>query len=212
MINIACVLSVENSKKTKVKYTEEWVDKLYRAVCRNYSNPFNFYCLSNIDTKYNTITLESDSKGFWNKIELFKHFKDPTLYIDLDVVILNDFSNLVDKFFSYDFLMTKEPFENISNSSIMFWQNNYSFLYDNYIANKETIIEEYKRVPRYGDQAYIAENVSHNFIEDINRDCISWEHHKVDTSVNTDSNFLIFTSKHKKPNNTNLEIVKRNWV
>ena len=130
----------------------------------------------------------------------------------LDRSILNNFTDLVDKFFSYDFLMTKEPFENISNSSIMFWQNDYSFLYDNYISNKETIIEEYKRVPRYGDQAYIAENVSHNFIEDIDRNSISWEHHKVSTLVNTNSNFLIFTSKHKKPNNTNLEIVKRNWI
>ena len=211
-MNIVCVLSVEQTKFTKVKYTEEWVDKLYNSVKRNYSGDYNFFCLSNIDTKYNTIKLESNSKGFWNKIEIFKHFKEPTLYIDLDVVILNNFTKLVKKFQNYNFLMTKEPFENISNSSIMFWKNDYSFLYDEYIANKDNVLLEYKNVPRYGDQAYIAERVEHKFIEDIKDSAVSWKHHIVKTAINKKSNFLIFTSHQSKPNNTDLDIVKRNWV
>ena len=137
-MNIVCVLSVEQTKFTKVKYTEEWVDKLYNSVKRNYSEDYNFFCLSNVDTKYNTIKLESNSKGFWNKIEIFKHFKEPTLYIDLDVVILNNFTKLVKKFHKYNFLMTREPFESISwcdlycdfpscrafGQCIMFWFRN----------------------------------------------------------------------------------------
>lgn len=208
-MNIVCVLSIE---KNKVKYSEEWVDKLYRGIKRNLDINFNFYCLSNVKTDYKTIHLESGSNGFWNKIQLFKHFKTPTLYLDLDVVVLNNFTELLKNFYNYNFLMTKEPFQNISNSSIMFWKEDYSRLYNEYIKNKEAIVQEYKRVPRYGDQAYIAENVNHKFIDDIDSLAISWRHHKVNTVLNEESKFLIFTSHQSKPNNTDLEIVKKNWV
>lgn len=208
-MNFVCVLSVESGK---VKYNENWVDKLYQGIQRNYNESFNFYCLSNIKTKHNTIALESNSKGFWNKIEIFKHFTTPTVYIDLDVVICNNITELVNKFYQYNFLMTLEPYQNISNSSIMFWQTDMSHLYKEYFNNKNKIVNEYRRVPRYGDQAYIAENVKHNFIEDIDITAISWSHHKVNTLINEKSKFLIFTSHQNKPNNTDLEIVKKNWV
>jgi|SRR6056300_45242 len=211
-MNIACVLKVQKSKNAI--YTTEWVDKLYRGVKRNLDTKFNFYCLTNVETKYDDIPLTSESDGFWNKIELFKKdlFQGPTLYLDLDVVICNNITNLVYNMRRHKFLMTKEPYKQISNSSIMFWIGDYSYLYNNYIADQKNICAEYSRVPRYGDQAYIAENVNHNFVEEIDPTAINWKHHEVKTEINNPK-FLIFTSKHQKPsNNKDLKIVRKNWI
>ena len=56
MINFACVYY----KNKKTIYTEEYIDKLYNGIKRNYRYPFKFTCLSNVETKYDTIKLENN--------------------------------------------------------------------------------------------------------------------------------------------------------
>jgi hypothetical protein len=214
MLNIACVLKVQESKKGVI-YSEEWVEKLFHQISRHLHTPFNFTCLSNVSTKFNTIPLITESHSFWNKIELFRPnlFTGPVLYFDLDVLICKDITKVVNNFQSLNkFLMVKEPYQDIVNSSIMYWSGDYSYLYNNYVNNKDLLCEEYKKVPRYGDQSYISENVEYDLIENyapIN--FINWKHHKIETPIN-DPSILIFTSRHQKPsNNLELDIVRTNW-
>lgn len=214
MLNIVCVLKVQENKNN-VHYSEEWVDKLFQQLTRNVTIPFKFTCLSNVDTKFNTVKLITDSKSFWNKIELFRPnlFDGPVLYFDLDVIICKDITEVINKLLLLDkFLMVKEPYQDIVNSSIMYWNGDYSYLYENYIKNKDSICEEYKKVPRYGDQSYISENVDYDLIENHSPDnFINWKHHKIETTI-IDPSILIFTSRHQKPsNNLELEIVQKNW-
>jgi len=211
MLNIACVLK---TNKDSI-YSEEWVDKLFNQVTRHVNIPFKFTCLSNISTKFNTVPLVTDSQSFWNKIELFRPnlFEGPVLYFDLDVLICKDITEVINKLQVLNkFVMVKEPYQEIVNSSIMYWSGDYSYLYNNYIKDREQICEEYKRVPRYGDQSYISEHVEYDLIENYSpENFINWKHHKVDTLIN-DPSILIFTSRHQKPsNNTELEIVQNNW-
>lgn len=214
MLNVVCVLMVQKSKKD-ILYSEEWVEKLFNQVTRNINIPFNFSCLSNIETKFNTIPLVSNSNSFWNKIELFRPnlFTGPVLYFDLDVLICKDITETIIKLKTANkFLMVKEPYLDIVNSSIMYWNGDYSHLYESYIKNKELICEEYKKVPRYGDQAYISENVNYDLIENYAPNgFINWKHHKVESQI-IDPSVVIFTSRHQKPsNNLELEIVQAHW-
>ena len=217
MINIACVF---NSQKNpgKIEYDIEWVNKLYRGISRNLHIPFKFTCLSNVDTPYNTVKLISNSNKFWNKIELFRKelFVGPVLYFDLDVVICKNITENVKKLLSLDkFLMTKEPYKNIYNSSTMYWKDDYSYLYDNYVNNQHNIVAEYADISRsgaLGDQAYIHENVKHMLIEQYtDNNFIEWRHHKIETEI-TNPSILIFTSQQKPSNNLHLDLVKQNWI
>jgi hypothetical protein len=69
-------------------------------VDRNCNLPFSFYCISDVQQDVNTIFINKDLdlETYWWKIELFNlDFKEPTLYLDLDVVIQNNIDYLFDK-------------------------------------------------------------------------------------------------------------------
>lgn len=77
MINIWCVCVGD-------KYSHSRVDALLYMVGKNLHEAFAF----------NVLTV-SDLPGWWAKLDLFRH-EGPCLYFDLDTVIVNDLSPLVD--------------------------------------------------------------------------------------------------------------------
>ena len=214
MMNFVCVLRQDPAtKKHPGFYDKEWVNKLYRGVKRNYSNKFKFYCLSNIQTDVETIPLESNFTNWWAKLEIFRPnlFKGPVTYIDLDVVLCNDFTNLLDSLNRQTFYMVKEPGNN-PNSSILHFEGDYSNLYLNAIKNKELITAKYSKGKNLGDQGYVSDNISYQFLNDIEPESFQFKHHKIITEI-TNPKFLIFISKHQKPtNNQDLKLVQENWI
>jgi hypothetical protein len=216
-IDCACVIHGD-------AYSWKYVENLYSMLSRHLRpgirlhvyterdrpvpEPFIKHCLDDWN-------ISGPKKSWWYKLELFNsaHHQGPLLYFDLDVLICKDITEVVNNFQSLNkFLMVKEPYQDIVNSSIMYWSGDYSYLYNNYVNNKDLLCEEYKKVPRYGDQSYISENVEYDLIENyapIN--FINWKHHKIETPIN-DPSILIFTSRHQKPsNNLELDIVRTNW-
>lgn len=215
-INIVCVYKDQQNDKPWASYSEDYVDRLYRGVERNINIEFDFYCLSNRETKYNTIPLITDSDGHWHKIELFKKdlFEGPTLYLDLDVVICNDITPMLDSWSGEKLCMVKEPYQNkfgpIHNSSVMLWSQDYSHLYTKYVENQSRVVEEYADVTRkgfIGDQAYIRENVEHDVFDSK---YIGWKHHKIVTDI-VDPALIVFT-RGEKPHLSQDLIVKKNWI
>ena len=98
MMNFVCVLRQDPAtKKHPGFYDKEWVNKLRNGVKRNYSKPFNFVCLSNVETDVETIPLESDFTNWWAKLEIFRPnlFTGPVTYLDLDIVLCNNFTNIL---------------------------------------------------------------------------------------------------------------------
>lgn len=217
MINIACVFNSQTNNKG-INYSVEWVDKLYQGICRNLTIPFKFTCLSNIDTAYNTVKLISNSDNYWNKIELFRKnlFNGPVLYFDLDVVICNNITNSLLTLPQDKFLMVKEPVTNIINSSVMFWNGDYSYLFDNYIANRESVVQKYWTAgPKgYGDQVYIADQTTPGLIDNyVDNNFFAWKHcitgeHNIDNNPSV----LIFHSKQKPSNNLEMNLVQQHWI
>lgn len=209
MINIVCVL------KKSSTYTEEWVYKLKRAVEKNTSIAYRFVCLSDVPLECDYYPLDSNIDGWWNKIQLFKPdlFASETIYFDLDVIISKSIDHLIESLRaqSSNFVMTLET-PNISNSSIMYWRGDFSKLYYDYISSPSTYHNLYRKGMLVGDQAFISQNVTHSFLNDLlPKNYISWCKDYT-LEVSRETGLLIFLSKKFKPHKF-LEhtFIKENW-
>ena len=129
MYNFACVCYGD-------KYSVEYVQKLYNMVKRNTTIPTNFIVFTDHVKMHKMVEgdidirkfPETDLQGWWNKMQLFSEeaeLRGPCLYMDLDVVIIDNIDKLAtfgdEKTFGVinDFnLKTKEY-----NSSIMKFNN-----------------------------------------------------------------------------------------
>lgn len=134
MINIICL-------KWGERYSAEWVNRLYTMVERNCKSDFQFYCCTEdpngIRSEVNIIPLQIHKYNidkWWWKLWFFSEefpLKEKCLYFDLDTVIQNDISEIVnyevDKpHFLKGYLwgnpdFAKPDMANIVNSSIMLW-------------------------------------------------------------------------------------------
>jgi hypothetical protein len=209
MVTIACVLNVQQNQRGPT-YDVSWVEKLYRGIKRNLDLKFDFVCLSNIQTPFNTIKLDIGYDIFWNKIQLFDKLNEPVLYFDLDVVICKNITEMVVNLPKNKFLMVKEPYMNIINSSIMFWDNNVKYLYEQF---SPSITTNYSNSgTKFGDQSYIVDHVKeYDLFENyLPPNFIQWQHHKIDTPIE-DPGIIIFTGS-QKPHISTLEIVRNNWI
>lgn len=119
---VACVY-------TGQKYTTDYVLKLQSMVARNLGHKHQFVCFTDSKAFYNNpdiITIDAPIKiaDSWAKIGLFKHnpfFQegDKILYLDLDVVIINNMHNLIVG--KRGFWIIKDWVRDSYNSSVMYW-------------------------------------------------------------------------------------------
>lgn len=179
-ITVVCVLRTPldlGNKDKQKQYSKVDVLKLKKAFEKFLTIDHNFVCLSdrkipNVDT----IMLSGETPGWWAKIELFRPnlFTTPVLYIDLDMVICNDLNSLVDECYGNKFLMLKDPKVGTPGSGIMYWEGDYSYLWDMYCSDAVAIQERYRRKPKIGDQAFIADNIEYSFFVDLKNVKSEW--------------------------------------
>ena len=153
---------------------------------RNCTLPFSFFCISDIQQDVNTIFINKnlDLETYWWKIELFNlDFKQPTLYLDLDVVIQNNIDYLFDKIddtiktISIEDIGTYYPYDGspdsiltiptgVINSSIMLlYPHLHKELYQKFVENIDYNIVHY-----YGLDRFISNNYSKVSFLDFNKD------------------------------------------
>lgn len=213
MINIVCVLR----QGGKVGYDKTWVTKLKNSLERNLTIPFYFVCLSDCEVDCDRLPLDNTGEGYWAKLQLFKKdlFKGPTLYFDLDTIICNNIDTLVLNLLNQDdFVMWNDPDYNISSSAIMYWNGDYSYIYEEYLKNKNYFESEFSNGnPQrlIGDQAVISTLVNHKFINQLcHKDWIQVIQKK--EKDYSDARIIIFRKSHTKPS-TMLEhwLVKEHW-
>ncbi len=95
MVNVVCV-------KWGDKYSSQYVNILQAMVKRNLSIPHKFFCFTEDPTGLNDdieiLPFTEKLHGWWNKVALFKSeipgLTGKTLYLDLDVVIVNPIDEL----------------------------------------------------------------------------------------------------------------------
>lgn len=118
MLNIVCV-----NNNNYLGRGEEYVQRLREGVSRYCTVPYRF------------IEFHGEENGWWAKLELFKEFKERTLYFDLDTVITGNI----------DFLSDPEGFTALTDfyhphqigSGLMSWNGDYSKIYDKWIELKK---------------------------------------------------------------------------
>jgi hypothetical protein len=143
------------------------VDKLRNQVSRHLSIPHEFICLSDVEVNCRRIALQHDWPGWWSKIELFKPdvitFK--TVYLDLDMVILDDFAELFDC--QHDFAMMHNfNRSGYPSSTLMFFNGKAPVdVYKKFVVNPQHWIQYHKENqdgPYIGDQAFVWDSLDRN--------------------------------------------------
>jgi hypothetical protein len=154
LITVACVL------RSGGRYNSEWVRKLRDGVARHLTLPHRFVCLSDVDAPCERIPLETDWRGWWSKISLFRTtlFDGPVLYFDLDSVVVGSLDAVAA--YPHTFTMAHEFYRpHLLCSTAMAWSGDYSFLYEAFAADPDGIAKHYDKVlpgeGRIGDQAFI---------------------------------------------------------
>lgn len=163
MLDVICVC------RSGGGYDASWVAKLRDGVARNIDRPHRFRCLSDIEVPCERIQLQHDWPGWWSKVELFRAgvIERPTLYLDLDTVIVSpmQLNGLLQG--GPDFAMLQSFWQaDMVGSGVMFFSgdNVPHHIYEKFVKQPEAYIRHYKRNasgPYVGDQAYIWDCMKH---------------------------------------------------
>jgi len=156
-------LTILSVLKSGGEYDAGWVSKLMRACTRNLTIPHRFECLSDVEVPCQRIPLKHDWPGWWSKIEIFRPgvIQGPTLYLDLDTVIVGNIDRIAD--LPYDFAMTRNLNMGHWASSLAMWFiKSPSQVYQTFLENPEFHMREHSRSNasmgvNIGDQSFIYE-------------------------------------------------------
>lgn len=153
--------------KYGTKYSAEYVNKLFSMIKRHCNYEYSFVCITDnfegLNSEIKAVPLHTykDIHGWWYKTFLFDPSYELTgsiLFIDLDVVIIND----IDKFFDYEpeeFCISrgfsKNNKQGMNSSCFRFNAGTHQYIFDDFMKDKTNIM---KRL--HGDQDWIQEKVS----------------------------------------------------
>jgi len=159
LVNIVCL-------KWGNKYSAENVNRLYRMVKKNITIPYRFICLTEDSNgvmdgvEIRPIELDPHLRGWWYKLQLFqKTFHDisgTTLFMDLDVVIVDNIDALFD-FEKDSFCIIKDlqPVKVYNSSVFRLEIGSHPEVWDDFQKNKKSIISRL-----YGDQDWLSEKIT----------------------------------------------------
>jgi len=148
MINIVCL-------KWGKKYSAELVNRLYNMVKKNYNQEFNFWCCTEDPTDLNPeiklINFPSNYDLYrtaWWKMWFYSEefpLKEKCLYFDLDTVIQNDITPLVNYDVEDKIYLLKGKIFNL-NSSIIMWDPNRlnKNIWKKFASNIEFFVNNYE--------------------------------------------------------------------
>ena len=167
MFNVVCV-------KVGTKYKANDVNRLYRMVDLNMDKPFNFYCFTDDEEglllpikKKRVYDLPLHS--YWWKMTIFDKTmwdnNEPTLYLDLDVIIQNDITYLfekinrklirigyigtVPKMQEYEASIGFKYHAEVNSSIMLYHAQDMHFIYQKFMENAVINIEKYVGMCRY---------------------------------------------------------------
>ena len=146
MLNFACVFYGD-------KYTFSYVINLYNMVERNLTSPYRFICFTDNTVIHKQKQFKGkdiefrqfkrhDFNGWFNKLQLFSpdsNLEGNTLYMDLDVVIMNNIEcfGYIGEDKNFVGMNDFNPTSGLFNSSIMRFNNKYhSVIWEQYLKRR----------------------------------------------------------------------------
>ena len=152
------------------KFNHEHVNRLYKMVCKNYKDKFNFICYTensshiNKNIEIRNLDLSDDLEKWWWKLTLFKEAAhEPTMFLDLDVVIQNDITHYKDyctenkirtikawwKPHARDLLPIEPGFNMDLNSSVIIWKGDFTNIWNHFYQNADYYMCKYMGIDSY---------------------------------------------------------------
>jgi len=231
--NIICVHVGE-------KYTNDYVEKLYRGCMRNSTEEFTFtvlhdgktYNLSESNVRYipvEPMSFLSHHNMWWYKMQAFRDdvaVAEQNLLIDIDVVIVNN----IDKFWNYEqdkFVIIQDfnrqwfPNYSRSNSSVVkFTPQIANEVFISFIVNSIQHVRKFR-----GDQDYFDECLKDK-VRWPKKWAMSWKwevynggmvasnsnkYYESDTKINNDTSILVFHGK-PDPHDVDEQLIKVHWI
>lgn len=149
--------------KSGGEYKPEHVQRIYDMIRKHVKFHYDFVCYSDLDFPFagQIRKLYYGWPNWWSKLEIFRDIED-SFYIDLDMTIHGDITDIVSR--SYDFAALSNMNPRIAGigSAMMAWSGNKRFLYDSFRENPHRYIAENKSIgtEHWGDQGFINSKIS----------------------------------------------------
>ncbi len=139
----------------------QWLAKQFKR----HASKYDFACLSDVDIPgVHVIPLKYNWTGWWSKLELFREDFGKVFYVDLDTVIVGDLTELLEydhKFTAWSHPKKRHHFQ----SGIMAWSGYKAEVFEPFRDNTEYWMTECKGPECWGDQGYIARNLTETWEE-----------------------------------------------
>jgi hypothetical protein len=139
-----------------VSYGPAHVQWLRDQFLARVTQPHRFVCMTDLQIPgVETRPLTDDLPGWWSKLEIFREFRSAA-YVDLDTVIVGDVSRYLFEKHRFTVSAGIHVLRNGAiNSSLMCWDGDYRWIYEEFIARKDEVMAEYTNGDRWGDQGFI---------------------------------------------------------
>jgi hypothetical protein len=151
VMQIACVL------KQGPEYKPEHVCALADSILAH--NDVPIVCLSDVGIDHPGVQvkpLQHAFAGWWSKIELFRECTGPTLYLDIDTVVIDKLPPIGEQFTMLADVYRKGDF----GSGVMSWQAAPTHIYKNFLKNPYVAMAKYRTRQNWGDQAFIRDQLT----------------------------------------------------
>ena len=149
-MKVACVL--RESHEFKVDHVYALADSILAH------NKAEIVCLTNADINHpavQKIPLKYNWPKWWSKLEVFDLCRGPTLYLDLDTVVVGKLPPI-----SMDFTMLKDVYkEGGFGSGVMSWQQSPLHVYNKFKTNPQLYMNNYATRDKWGDQDFIKDHL-----------------------------------------------------
>jgi hypothetical protein len=155
MLTVAMVL------RTGGDYDREYVRRLCEGVREHLQLTHQIVCLSDdpgVQEYCAWLPLKTDWTGWWAKLELFQRFKGPTLYLDLDTLVVGDITPLGEKALEENhFTMLSDLFfPQRPASGVMAWNGDFSHLAEGFDMSHD---RQHRKTELWGDQGWIMQRL-----------------------------------------------------
>ncbi len=152
-------------------YKPEHVYKLRDGVEKHLG--WDFVCLSDVELDCDTIPLCHNWPGWWSKFEIFS-LTGPTLYFDLDTILVGDCRGWAEKAVNEDFCILRDRYRGRKNpqamgSGIMAWRDDVFYIYEHFL--------QYRNMSHpLGDQGIVEQAVKKaTFLQDLTDSVVSYK-------------------------------------
>lgn len=156
------LLIIKTVLKSSGKYKAEHVYRIQRHIREHVKIAYKLVCYSDIEFPFTgeIRPLLHFWPGYWSKIEMFKEVEE-SFYIDLDMSICGDISDIVARRSKFCALRNMTPRIHGIGSALMKWEGDHRYIYDNFKANPRLHMDMNSRLGTayLGDQGFIYREV-----------------------------------------------------